>query len=258
MLVHLRLHTRKALHKSGRELIAKYAKQSGGRGQYGHCKVRFEPMDANAEEVLMNSSTAVTGGAIPKEYIPAVGCRYSKKQPKPVSLAGYPCTWYQSYLFMMVLTMKSIPVKWHLRLPVLWPSRMRCTKVVLFYLEPIMRVEVTVPDDYMGDVIGDISSRRGRIEGTEDIGCVLMVNQRFRSIIRDVWILLLTLRSKNTGPWKLTPCSLTLYEPVPKNSSREGYILIKVNNLILISKKLCIIYSLCLKIFHYLKYNQGI
>ena len=72
--------------------------------------------------------------------------------------------------YTMDLTMKSILVKWHSTLLVLWHSRMLCRKAAPVLLEPIMKVEVTMPEEYMGDVIGDINSRRGRIEGMDDIG----------------------------------------------------------------------------------------
>ena len=103
------------------EVDSKYARQSGGRGQYGHCKVRFEPMDANAEKTFEFASEVV-GGAIPKEYIPAVGAGIEEAQ-KLVFLADILYLVLRQ-LYMMVLTMKLTPVKWHLRLQVPWHLKM--------------------------------------------------------------------------------------------------------------------------------------
>ena len=103
------------------DIDSKYAKQSGGRGQYGHCKVKFEPMDVNGEEVYKFESTVV-GGAIPKEYIPAVGEGIEEAMKSGI-LGGFPLSVY-TQMYTMVLTMKSIPMKWHSTLPDLWHSRM--------------------------------------------------------------------------------------------------------------------------------------
>ena len=149
------------------DVDSKYAKQSGGRGQYGHCKVKFEPMDPNGEETFKFESTVV-GGAIPKEYIPAVGEGIEEAAQAGV-LGGFPVlgvhatVWDGSYH-----EVDSSEMAFHIAGSMAFKDAMKKAKPVL--LEPIMKVEVTMPEEYMGDVIGDINARRGRIEGMDDIG----------------------------------------------------------------------------------------
>ena len=113
------------------DVDSKYAKQSGGRGQYGHCKVKFEPMDANGEELYKFESTVV-GGAIPKEYIPAVG-EGIEEAMKAGILGGFPVVGIQQ-TYTMVLTMRLTPLKWHSTLQVLLHSKMLCVKLPRFFL----------------------------------------------------------------------------------------------------------------------------
>ncbi len=145
----------------------KYAKQSGGRGQYGHCKVKFEPMDPNGEEIFKYESTVV-GGAIPKEYIPAVG-EGIEEATKAGILGGFPVLGvYANVYDGSYHEVDSSEMAFHIAGSMAFKEAMKKGNPVL--LEPIMKVEVTMPEEYMGDVIGDINSRRGRIEGMEDIG----------------------------------------------------------------------------------------
>ncbi len=145
----------------------KYAKQSGGRGQYGHCKVRFEPMDANAEETFKFES-AVVGGAIPKEYIPAVGQGIEEAAQSGI-LAGFPVLGIHATVFDgSYHEVDSSEMAFHIAGSMCFKEAMAKADPTL--LEPIMKVEVTMPEEYMGDVIGDINSRRGQIEGMEDVG----------------------------------------------------------------------------------------
>ena len=145
----------------------KYAKQSGGRGQYGHCKVRFEPMDANAEETFKFES-AVVGGAIPKEYIPAVGEGIEEASQSGI-LAGFPVLGIHATVFDgSYHEVDSSEMAFHIAGSMCFKEAMHKADPTL--LEPIMKVEVTMPEEYMGDVIGDINSRRGQIEGMEDVG----------------------------------------------------------------------------------------
>jgi translation elongation factor EF-G len=149
------------------DIDSKYAKQSGGRGQYGHCKVKFEPMDANAEEVYKFESTVV-GGSIPKEYIPAVGAGIEEAMKAGI-LGGFPVVGVSANVYDgSYHDVDSSEMAFHIAGSLAFKDAMRQSSPVL--LEPIMRVEVTTPEDYMGDVIGDINSRRGRIEGMDDIG----------------------------------------------------------------------------------------
>ncbi len=145
----------------------KYAKQSGGRGQYGHCKVKFEPMDANAEE-LFKFESAVVGGAIPKEYIPAVGAGIEEAAQAGI-LAGFPVLGVKATVYDgSYHEVDSSEMAFHIAGSMCFKEAMKKADPVL--LEPIMKVEVTMPEEYMGDVIGDINSRRGRIEGMDDLG----------------------------------------------------------------------------------------
>jgi len=149
------------------EVDSKYAKQSGGRGQYGHCKVKFGPMDANAEETY-KFETSVVGGAIPKEYIPAVG-EGIEEALKAGILGGFPVVGIHANVYDgSYHEVDSSEMAFHIAGSLAFKDAMHKASPVL--LEPIMRVEVTTPEDYMGDVIGDINSRRGRIEGMDDIG----------------------------------------------------------------------------------------
>ncbi len=150
----------------------KYAKQSGGRGQYGHCKVKFEPMDPNGEETF-KFETSVVGGAIPKEYIPAVG-EGIEEASKAGVLGGFPVLGVHANVYDgSYHEVDSSEMAFHIAGSMCFKEAMKKAGPVL--LEPIMKVEVTMPEEYMGDVIGDINSRRGRIEGMEDIGGGKMV-----------------------------------------------------------------------------------
>ena len=154
------------------DVDSKYAKQSGGRGQYGHCKVKFEPMDPNGEKTFEFSSTVV-GGAIPKEYIPAVG-EGIEEATKAGILGGFPVLGVKATVYDgSYHEVDSNEMAFHIAGSMAFKDAMNKAGAVL--LEPIMRVEVTMPEEYMGDVIGDINSRRGRIEGMEDIGGGKMV-----------------------------------------------------------------------------------
>ena len=145
----------------------KYAKQSGGRGQYGHCKVRFEPMDANGEE-LFKFDSEVVGGAIPKEYIPSIG-EGIEEATKAGSLGGFPVVGIHATVYDgSYHEVDSSEMAFHIAGSMCFKEAMAKAAPVL--LEPIMKVEVTMPEEYMGDIIGDLNSRRGRIEGMDDLG----------------------------------------------------------------------------------------
>ena len=149
------------------DIDSKYAKQSGGRGQYGHCKVHFTPMDPNGEETFKFESSVV-GGAIPKEYIPAVG-EGIEEAAKAGILGGFPVLGVHADVYDgSYHEVDSSEMAFHIAGSMAFKDAMRKGNPVL--LEPIMKVEVTMPEEYMGDIIGDINSRRGRIEGMEDIG----------------------------------------------------------------------------------------
>ena len=148
------------------EVDSKYAKQSGGRGQYGHCKVRFTPTDPNAEQTFEFVSSVV-GGAIPKEYIPAVGAGIEEASKSGI-LGGFPVLGIKADVYDgSYHEVDSSEMAFKIAGSMAFKDAMAKGNAVL--LEPIMKVEVTTPEDYMGDVIGDINSRRGRIESFEDV-----------------------------------------------------------------------------------------
>ena len=149
------------------DIDSKYAKQSGGRGQYGHCKVKFEPMDANGEETYSFESTVV-GGSIPKEYIPAVDEGIQDAMKSGI-LGGFPVVGVHANCYDgSYHEVDSSEMAFHIAGSLAFKDAMRQGAPVL--LEPIMKVEVTMPEEYMGDFIGDLNSRRGRIEGMDDLG----------------------------------------------------------------------------------------
>ena len=169
------------------DIDSKYAKQSGGRGQYGHCKVRFSPLEANVDKfdvetkntVLINEppvlfcESSVVGGAIPKEYIPSVADGIREAANSGI-LAGFPVLGLRADIYDgSYHEVDSSEMAFHIAGSMAFKDAM--AKAAPALLEPIMKVEVTMPEEYMGDVIGDINSRRGRIEGMEDISGGKMV-----------------------------------------------------------------------------------
>ena len=190
---------------------SKYAKQSGGRGQYGHCKVIFTPMDPNGEETFKFESTVV-GGAIPKEYIPAVG-EGIEEAAKAGILGGFPVLGVHANVYDgSYHEVDSSEMAFHIAGSLAFKDAMKKGNPVL--LEPIMKVEVTMPEEYMGDVIGDINSRRGRIEGMEDIGGGKMVKGYVP--LAEMFGYSTDLRSKTQGRGNYS-MFFEKYEQVPKS-----------------------------------------
>ena len=149
------------------EIDSKYAKQSGGRGQYGNCRVRFTPMDPNGENTYEFESTVV-GGAIPKEYIPAVDEGIQEAAQAGI-LAGFPVLGIHANCYDgSYHEVDSSEMAFHIAGSMAFKDAMKKGDAVL--LEPIMKVEVTMPEEYMGDVIGSLNAKRGQIEGMDDIG----------------------------------------------------------------------------------------
>ncbi len=145
------------------EQDTKYARQSGGKGQYGHVKIRVEPNESGAGYVFEN---AIVGGAIPKEYIPAVDPGIQGAMQAGV-LAGYPVvdvkvTLYDGSFHEVDSSEMAFKIAGSMAF------KEACRKAGPVLLEPIMKVSVIVPDDYLGNVIGDLNSRRGQIQGQEN------------------------------------------------------------------------------------------
>ena len=193
------------------DVDSKYAKQSGGRGQYGHCKVHFTPMDYNGEE-LFQFKSSVVGGAIPKEYMPAVG-EGIEEATKSGILGGYPVIGVCADVYDgSYHEVDSSEMAFHIAGSMAFKEAMQKASPVL--LEPIMKVEVTMPEEYMGDVIGDINSRRGRIEGMDDLGGGKIV--RGYVPLAEMFGYSTDLRSKTQGRGNYS-MFFEKYEPVPKN-----------------------------------------
>ena len=208
------------------EVDSKYAKQSGGRGQYGHCKVKFEPLEANCEKfdfdpkanILINDpptllfESTVVGGAIPKEYIPAVGEGIQEAAQAGI-LGGFPVLGVHANVYDgSYHEVDSSEMAFHIAGSMAFKDAMQKAAPVL--LEPIMKVEVTMPEEYMGDVIGDLNSRRGRVEGMEDIGGGKMVKAFVP--LAEMFGYSTDLRSKTQGRGNYS-MFFEKYEPVPKN-----------------------------------------
>ena len=189
----------------------KYAKQSGGRGQYGHCKVKFDPMDPNGEETFKFESTVV-GGAIPKDYIPAVGEGIEEAAQAGI-LGGFPVLGVHANVYDgSYHEVDSSEMAFHIAGSMAFKEAMQKANPVL--LEPIMKVEVTMPEEYMGDVIGDINSRRGRIEGMDDIGGGKLVKAYVP--LAEMFGYSTDLRSKTQGRGNYS-MFFEKYEQVPKS-----------------------------------------
>ena len=208
------------------EVDSKYAKQSGGRGQYGHCKVKFEPLEANCTKfefdpkanILINDpptllfESTVVGGAIPKEYIPAVGEGIQEAAQAGI-LGGFPVLGVHANVYDgSYHEVDSSEMAFHIAGSMAFKEAMQKASPVL--LEPIMKVEVTMPEEYMGDVIGDLNSRRGRVEGMDDIGGGKMV--RAFVPLAEMFGYSTDLRSKTQGRGNYS-MFFEKYEQVPKN-----------------------------------------
>ena len=193
------------------DVESKYARQSGGRGQYGHCKVKFEPMDANGEE-LYKFDNEVVGGAIPKEFIQPISDGIEEAM-KAGSLGGFPVVGVHAVVYDgSYHEVDSSEMAFHIAGSMAFKDAM--SKAAPTLLEPIMKVEVTMPEEYMGDVIGDINSRRGRVEGMDDIGGGKMVKAYVP--LAEMFGYATDLRSKTQGRGNYS-MFFEKYEPVPKN-----------------------------------------
>ncbi|MBP7174640.1 MAG: elongation factor G [Thermoclostridium sp.] len=143
------------------EAEGKFVRQSGGRGQYGHCKIKMEPLETGGYEFV----NAIVGGVVPKEYIPAIDAGIRDAMNTGV-IAGYQVLDIKVTLYDgSYHEVDSSEMAFKIAGSMAFKEAMKKADPVL--LEPIMKVEVTTPEEYMGDVIGDLNSRRGRIDGME-------------------------------------------------------------------------------------------
>ncbi len=202
---------REAFGKDSVDVESKYARQSGGKGQYGHCKVRFEKLDSNAENNF-EFVNEVVGGAIPKEYIPAVEAGIKEAMQSGV-IAGYPVVGLRAVVYDgSYHEVDSSEMAFKIAGSMAFKDAMRKSDPQL--LEPIMKVEITIPEEYMGDVMGDVSSRRGRIEGMDDQNGAKVVHAYVP--LAEMFGYSTDLRSSTQGRGVYN-MEVHHYEPVPKS-----------------------------------------
>ena len=187
----------------------KYARQSGGKGQYGHVKIKIEPNEPGKGYEFVN---AIVGGAIPKEYIPAIDNGIQGAMKSGV-LAGYPVVdvkvtlWDGSYH-----EVDSSEMAFSIAGSMAFKDAMRKADPII--TEPIMKVAVIVPDEYLGDVIGDLNSRRGQIQGMEAMAGTQRVNAFVPLAQMFGYATDLRSKTQGRGQYVMEPSH---YEPVPKN-----------------------------------------
>lgn len=200
----------------------KFARQSGGRGQFGHVWIEFSP---NEEGKGFEFENGIVGGVVPREYIPAVQAGLEDSLDRGV-LAGFPMVDIKARLFdgsyhdvdsseMAFKIAASMALK---------NAASKCNPVIL---EPVMKVEVVIPEEYMGDIMGDVTSRRGRVEGMEARGNAQVV--RAMVPLSEMFGYATSLRSNTQGRGTFS-MHFDHYEEVPKSISEEIIKKIKVNN----------------------------
>ncbi|WP_053217619.1 elongation factor G [Virgibacillus senegalensis] len=199
--------------RAAAEVEGKFVRQSGGRGQYGHVWVKFEP---NEEGAGFEFENKIVGGTVPREYIPSVEAGIKESMENGV-LAGYPLIDVKATLFdgsyhdvdsneMAFKVAASMALK---------AAKNKCQPVIL---EPMMKVEVTIPEEYMGDIMGDVTSRRGRVEGMGSRGNTQVVNAFVP--LSEMFGYATSLRSNTQGRGQYT-MTFDHYEEVPKSISEE-------------------------------------
>ena len=193
------------------DVEGKFVRQSGGRGQYGHCKVRFFPIPTDADHNY-EFVNATVGGSIPKEYIPAIDKGIQQAMQSGI-LGGYPVLGVKAEVYDgSYHEVDSSESAYQIAGSMAFKEAMRKGDAIL--LEPIMKVTVTVPEEYMGDVIGDINSRRGRIEGMEAINGVQVIHSYVP--LAEMFGYSTDLRSKSQGRGNYV-MEVDHYEPCPKS-----------------------------------------
>ncbi|MDR1209913.1 MAG: elongation factor G [Clostridiales bacterium] len=198
--------------RKGASVEARYIKQTGGHGQYGHVKVKFEPLDANDSEKPFEFVNAIVGGVIPKEYIPAVEKGIVEAMQSGI-IGGFPVLGFRATLWDGSFhEVDSSEMAFKIAGSMAFKDAMRKGDPVL--LEPIMKVDVTVSEEYTGDVIGDINSRRGRIESLETVGNAQIVHSLVP--LAEMFGYSTDLRSKTQGRGVYV-MQVHHYDPVPKN-----------------------------------------
>lgn len=203
---------RETIRQAGK-IEGKFVRQSGGRGQYGHVWVEFEPKEAGEGFEFVNK---IVGGVVPREYVPAVQAGIEEAMENGV-IAGYPmvdvkATLYDGSYHDVDSSEMAFKIAGSMALKA---TKNKCNPVLL---EPVFKVEVTVPEEYMGDVMGDINSRRGRVEGMDARGGAQVI--RAKVPLAEMFGYSTILRSKTQGRGVYS-MELSHYEEVPKNIAEE-------------------------------------
>ena len=187
----------------------KYVKQSGGRGQYGHCSLRVEPLEQGKG---FEFADEIKGGIIPREYIPAIekGVREALLSG---TVAGYPMVDVKAAVFYgSYHEVDSSEIAF--KMAAIFAFREACQKAGAVLLEPIMKVEVTTPEEYMGNIIGDLSSKRGQIEEMSDRANIKVVKAKVP--LAEMFGYSTSLRSMSQGRANYV-MEFSHYAEVPKN-----------------------------------------
>ncbi|MDP9075202.1 MAG: elongation factor G [Actinomycetota bacterium] len=204
---------RETVKKPVEKVVERYVRQTGGRGQYGHVVLNLEPTGPGSGYEFVDKTT---GGVIPKEYIPSVDAGIQDAMQSGV-LAGYPVVDLRATLtFGSYHDVDSSEMAFKIAGSMCFKKAARLAQPVL--LEPIMSVEVVTPDDYMGEVIGDLNSRRGRMEGMEQRGNSQVI--RAQVPLAEMFGYATDLRSRTQGRATYT-MQFNSYQEVPESVSRE-------------------------------------
>jgi elongation factor G len=194
------------------ETEGRYVRQTGGRGQYGHCKIRFEPMDVNDKDKVYEFVDNIVGGVVPREFIQPINHGIQEAMQSGI-IGGYPVLGVRAVLYDgSYHDVDSSEMAFKIAGSMAFKEAMRKGGPLL--LEPIMKVAVTVPEEYMGDVIGDLNSRRGRIEGMDAMGNAQVVHGFVP--LAAMFGYATDLRSNTQGRGVYT-MEVHHYEPVPKS-----------------------------------------
>jgi elongation factor G len=199
--------------RSSARAEGKFIRQSGGRGQYGHVWLEIEPMEAGGGFEFIDK---IVGGSVPREYIPAVGKGAEEAMQNGV-LAGYP---------MVDIRVTLVDGSYHdvdsnemaFKIAGSMGLRAGCSEARPVILEPMMKVEVVTPEDYMGDVVGDLNRRRGKVQGMNERGNAKSVDAEVP--LSEMFGYATQLRSMSQGRATYT-MQFDHYEEVPNNIAKE-------------------------------------
>ncbi|MHB1597323.1 MAG: elongation factor G [Acidimicrobiales bacterium] len=204
---------RETVRDKVQKIEERYIRQTGGRGQYGHVVIDLEPTGPGGGYEFVDK---ITGGVIPKEYISSIDAGIKEAMESGV-LAGYPTVDLRvTLVFGSYHDVDSSEMAFKIAGSMAYKKAARVARPVL--LEPIMQVEVVTPEDYMGDVIGDLSSRRGKVEGMEQRGSYQVV--RAQVPLSDMFGYATDLRSRTQGRATYT-MQFNSYQEVPESIARE-------------------------------------